>query len=189
VTGPLSLARYRVTLEALEPLELPAYLGSTLRGAFGRAFRRLCCLGRDGESCPAPQLCPYHLIFESAPPREAEALSTHEGIARPFVIAPPPASATDYPPGSVVSFDLTLVGRAREYLPHFVVTFRDMDRIGRGRRRVQLRCLPPGRGLPGPDRRRSQGAARAGRNAVDPVGPVLGATGPADGVGGAGGLR
>jgi len=141
VSAPLALAWYRVTFEAVEPLDLPAYLGSTLRGAFGRAFRRLCCLGRDGESCPAPESCPYHLIFETAPPPDAEALSTHEGIARPFVIAPPPASATDYPPGSVVSFDLTLVGRAREYLPHFVVTFRDMDRIGRGRRRVQLRRI------------------------------------------------
>jgi hypothetical protein len=72
---------------------------STLRGAFGRDFRRLCCLGRDGESCPVPETCPYHLIFETAPPPDAEALSTHEEIPRPFVIAPPPASAIDYPPG------------------------------------------------------------------------------------------
>ncbi|MBI4610954.1 MAG: hypothetical protein HY726_18335 [Candidatus Rokubacteria bacterium] len=39
----LVLTRYRVILEALEPLDLPAYLGSTLRGAFGQAFRRLAC--------------------------------------------------------------------------------------------------------------------------------------------------
>jgi hypothetical protein len=36
------LARYRVAFEAPEALDLPAHLGSTLRGAFGRAFRRLC---------------------------------------------------------------------------------------------------------------------------------------------------
>ena len=40
-TATLSLARYRVTLEALEPLALPEYLGSTLRGAFGHAFRAM----------------------------------------------------------------------------------------------------------------------------------------------------
>lgn len=134
----LALARYRVTFEALEPLELPAYLGSTLRGAFGRAFRRLCCLAPDGGPCPAPGSCPYHLIFETAPPPGADALSTHDEIPRPFVIAPPPASAPRYPPGSEVTFDLTLVGRARELLPHFVVTLREVDRIGRGRRAVAL---------------------------------------------------
>jgi hypothetical protein len=47
VSASLALARYRVSFEAVEPLDLPAYLGSTLRGASGRAFRRLCCLGRD----------------------------------------------------------------------------------------------------------------------------------------------
>jgi hypothetical protein len=81
------------------------------------------------------------MIFETAPPPDAEALRTHEEIPRPFVIAPPPASAERYPAGSAVAFDLTLVGRAREYLPHFVVTLREVDRMGRGRRRVALRRL------------------------------------------------
>jgi hypothetical protein len=135
---PLVLARYRVVLQALETLELPAYLGSTLRGAFGHAFRQLCCPARPGEPCPLPATCPYHVVFETAPPPDAEALSTHDEIPRPFVIAPPPASAASYPAGSEVAFDLTLVGRAREFLPHFVVTLREVDRIGRGRRAVTL---------------------------------------------------
>ncbi len=57
------------------------------------------------------------------------------------MIAPPAASADRYPRGSAVAFDLTLVGRAREFLPHFVVTLREVERIGRGRRRVALRRL------------------------------------------------
>lgn len=113
MNATLSLARYRVTLEALEHLDLPVYLGSTLRGAFGRAFRRLCCLAPDGGPCPAPASCPYHLVFETSPPAGAGALSTHDEIPRPFVIAPPPASAPQYPPGSEVVFDLALVGRAQ----------------------------------------------------------------------------
>jgi hypothetical protein len=141
VSASLALARYRVTLEALEPLDLPTYLGSTLRGAFGHAFRRLCCLGRGGEACPAPALCPYHLVFETAPPADAEALRTHEEIPRPFVIAPLDAGGCSHPPGSRVAFDLTLVGRAREHLACFVVTLREIDRIGRGRRRVVLRQI------------------------------------------------
>lgn len=139
--GGLSIARYRVTFEALEALNLPTYLGSTLRGAFGRAFRRLCCPARAGEPCPIPVTCPYHLIFETAPPPEADALRTHEEIPRPFVIAPLPSSVPVCSPGSTVVFDLTLVGRAREMVPHFVVTLREVDRIGRGRRAVALRRM------------------------------------------------
>ncbi|MBI3456665.1 MAG: CRISPR system precrRNA processing endoribonuclease RAMP protein Cas6 [Candidatus Rokubacteria bacterium] len=134
----LVLTRYRVTVEALEPLALPAYLGSTLRGAFGHAFRALCCPGRAGEPCPIPASCPYHLVFETAPPPEATALRTHQAIPRPFVIAPPPAGMREHPAGSEVVFDLTLVGRARELFPYFVITFREVDRIGRRRRAVRL---------------------------------------------------
>jgi hypothetical protein len=137
----LSFTRYRVTVEALEPLVLPAYLGSTLRGAFGHAFRTLCCPSRPGEPCPVPARCPYHLVFETAPPPGADALRTHEEVPRPFVIAPPPAAAREYPAGREVVFDLTLVGRAREFFPYFVVTFREVDRIGRGRRAVALRRI------------------------------------------------
>lgn len=132
------LTRYRVFVEALEPLALPAYLGSTLRGAFGHAFRRLACPARPDEPCPIPATCPYHLVFETAPPPDAAALRTHEEIPRPFVIAPPPASAAEYSAGSEVVFELTLVGRARELFPYFVGALRDVDRIGRGRRAVHL---------------------------------------------------
>lgn len=137
----VGLTRYRVTVEALEALALPAYLGSTLRGAFGHAFRTLCCPARAGEPCQVPSACPYHLLFETAPPPEATALRTHEEIPRPFVIAPPPAGAREHPAGSEVVFDLTLVGRAREFFPHFVVALREVDRIGRGRRAVTLRRI------------------------------------------------
>src|SRR5918996_2898044 len=125
----LALARYRVTFEALEPLALPEYLGSTLRGAFGHAFRKLCCPAAPGATCPIPAACPYHLVFETAPPPDSQALRTHEEIPRPFVIAPPHAAAEQYGRGDRVVFDLTLIGRAREFLPHFVVTLREVDRI------------------------------------------------------------
>ncbi|MGH7307218.1 MAG: hypothetical protein ACREK6_00825 [Candidatus Rokuibacteriota bacterium] len=171
----------------LQLLGKPQGLAVDERGALGRAFRRLCCLGRDGGVCPVPESCPCHLIFETAPPPDAEALSTHEGIPRPFVIAPPPASATDYPPGSVVSFDLTLVGHARQYLPHFVVTFRDMDRIGRGRRRVKLRRLESVHPLTGV----TEAVYMAESNLVTPSPPRFVADEPhrAGGVGGPGTRR
>src|SRR5438132_12334523 len=84
----LSAACYRVTFTAAQRLDLPEYLGSTLRGAFGRAFRALACPSRIGEQCPIPSQCPYHLVFELSPPPGSDALRTHEEIPRPFVIKP-----------------------------------------------------------------------------------------------------
>lgn len=135
------LTRYRVTLEAVERLDLPAYLGSTLRGAFGHAFRRLACPAGGEAPCPIPETCPYHLIFETRLPTDATALRSYDEIPRPFVIAAPPAAARDYPAGSEVSFDLTLIGRARQFFPCFVVTFREVESLGRARRPVRLRRI------------------------------------------------
>src|SRR5262249_27458555 len=81
-------SRYRVSFIAKEALDLPFYLGSTLRGAFGHAFRAIACPAPHGGDCPVPGQCPYHLIFETSPPPGSEALRTHEEIPRPFVIAP-----------------------------------------------------------------------------------------------------
>lgn len=141
----LSVAVYRVTFTARERLDLPAYLGSTIRGAFGRAFRALSCPSSPGDSCPIPARCPYHSIFESSPPPDAAALRTHEEIPRPFVIAlewsmaeGAAGSRNIFDAGDEFSFGLSLIGRAREFFPHFVIALREMDRLGRGRRAIEL---------------------------------------------------
>jgi hypothetical protein len=46
VGGSLALARYRVSLEALESPDLPAYLAPTPRGAFGHSGATTFGLGR-----------------------------------------------------------------------------------------------------------------------------------------------
>jgi len=144
----IRLTWYRVSLKALEALDLPAYLGSTLRGAFGHAFRRIACLAPDGGPCPAPLDCRYHLLFETAPPPDAVALRNLDDVPRPFVIAPAGASRRSYEAGSEVAFDLTLIGRAQDFFPHFVVTLRELRSLGRGRHPVALRRIdtiaPPG---------------------------------------------
>lgn len=145
----LSCARYRVVFEALETLDLPGYLGSTLRGAFGHAFRAVACPSRIDEPCPIPAQCPYHLIFETSPPPGSESLRTHDDIPRPFVIAPTDLQQAGgdeqvrraFQRGDEVSFELVLIGRAQEFFPYFVVALREMNRIGRGRQAVELRRI------------------------------------------------
>jgi hypothetical protein len=68
-----------------------------------------------------------------------------------------------------VAFDLTLVGRARDFLPHFVVTLREVDGLGRGRRAVRLRridAVDPLRSTEEPVYRAEEGLVRAGDGAV-----------------------
>jgi hypothetical protein len=151
--GTLRFARYRIRLRALEPLRLPAWKGSTLRGAFGHAFRRLACAG--GRLCPpcqVPDRCPYHYVFETAPPPDAPALRKLTDIPRPFVLEPPEDGGQVYAPGASLALGLVLIGRGIEFLPHFIVTLRELGEQGLGYRRGRLGELeataPNGAGPP-----------------------------------------
>jgi hypothetical protein len=146
----VQLARYRVALEARALLDLPGYLGSTLRGAFGHAFRRVACAAGTGGDCLSPEACPYHLVFETSPPPDAPALRSLDDLPRPFVIAPPRSELRAYPAGSSVSFDLTLIGRARDFFPWFVLALNEVTSIGRRRQPVVLKRLEVNHPLSGP---------------------------------------
>lgn len=140
------LSLYRFTLQPEDALSLPDYWGSTLRGGFGHLFRRIACPARRDEACPMPHQCPYHLIFETAPPPDAPALRNLDDIPRPFVLAPPSpngqpgrTTAAQHLPDAELLFDLTLVGHAIDFLPYFVVAFRELGVEGLGRGRGHLR--------------------------------------------------
>jgi hypothetical protein len=135
-------ARYQVGLQALESVRLPAWKGSAVRGAFGQVFRRLACVG--GKLCPPcqmPDRCPYHYIFETAPPPGAKVLRKLTDIPRPFVLEPPEDTAQLYAPGTPLVVGLVLIGRGIDFLPHFIVTLRELGEKGLGFRRGRLGML------------------------------------------------
>lgn len=132
------LARYRITITAgKDGLSLPPYKGSTFRGGFGGVFRRIVCSMRQAEcgDCLLREQCPYAYIFETSPPPDTQALSKYESIPRPFVIEPPLETKTEYLPGENLFFHLILIGRAIQYLPYFIVVFREMGEAGLGKNR------------------------------------------------------
>lgn len=142
----MRIARYRVDLEAGEQgLLLPRYKGSTLRGGFGRVFRRICCAQRreDCHGCLLRESCPFAYVFETAPPSGAQALRNLESIPRPFVIEPPLETKQEYKPGDKLSFHLVLIGKGIQYLPYFIVSLDELGRvgIGKGRRPYKLRTV------------------------------------------------
>ena len=135
------LARYRVILTARSTIVMPPYAGSTLRGGFGHAFRKMVCTQGpiDCRDCTLKAVCPYPYIFETAPFDGAQQLRTYGDVPRPFVIDPLDTRG-EYRRGESFAFRLTLIGRAIDYLPYFLVSFRELGEIGigKGRGRFQL---------------------------------------------------
>ena len=129
------LARYRFNLEAIEPLRLPPFKGSALRGGFGHTFKRIVCQQGCQQVCQSGNACPYGYIFETSPPDGTKVLRRIQNVPVPFVIEPPLTKKSDYQPGERLNFDLILVGEAIDYFPYFLVTFRELGFTGLGQTR------------------------------------------------------
>lgn len=129
----IGVLRFRLT--PVSVLIVPAVnKGNMLRGAFGNAFRRLCCIPQctDARSCPLAESCPYKRIFEPSPPPGAVRLSKNQDIPRAFVFRPPPTTQTHFERGKSFEFELVLIGRAFDYIPYFVLAFRELAEGGLG---------------------------------------------------------
>jgi hypothetical protein len=137
----------RFHLEPKAPLRMPAYnKGNVIRGGLGSTFRRIVCHGncREPEACELRSVCPYTAVFQPFVPEGSEKMSKNRDIPRPFVIKPPLETKETYLPGERLSFDVVLVGRIKEYLPYFIVTFKELSQAGLGRNHRQSSWLPSG---------------------------------------------
>ncbi|MBI2985645.1 MAG: hypothetical protein HYY45_02640 [Deltaproteobacteria bacterium] len=134
-----SLQHFRFHLEPKGSLHMPAYnKGNVIRGGFGSTFRRIVCHGncREPETCDLRFACPYTAVFNPFVPEGSEKISNNRDIPRPFVIKPPLETKETYLPGERLSFDLVVVGKAKDYLPYFIVTFKELSHTGLGRNRT-----------------------------------------------------
>jgi len=127
--------QFNFRLTAKEPIILPAYKGSTFRGGFGYAFKRVVCAIRDKEcpDCILKEKCIYSYVFETPPPSDTRIMRKYKSAPHPFVIEPPAEKRRGYKPGDEIQFGLTLIGRAIDYLPYFIYTFDELGKIGIGK--------------------------------------------------------
>jgi hypothetical protein len=136
----LRIGVFRFTIAPLQPLAVPAVnKANMLRGGFGHSFRRLCCVPqcRDTKNCLVANSCPYKAVFEPSPPPGADRLSRNQDIPRPFVFRAPQTQQTRFEPGERFEFGLVLIGRALDFLPYFVLSFRELAREGLGLNRAR----------------------------------------------------
>lgn len=154
----LPIGVYRITLVALEPVELSAFSAATLRGAFGWSFKRMVCYQPQVKSCDGCLLrgqCPYPQVFEPPPPPGTIYAGQERAVA-PYVLRRPLAATPtgeiaapqQVAPGEPIIFELVLAGWANGLLPYFALALQQLEErgVGRGRGRVAVAAidlLPP----------------------------------------------
>jgi len=115
---------------------LPFFKGSTFRGLFGRALKKVVCAlkRQECEQCLLKERCVYALVFETQlsmrPPEGSRIVSP----PHPFVIEPPLTTKTDFPKGSAFDFKLILFGEVNNNLPYFIYAIDRMGEIGIGKK-------------------------------------------------------
>ena len=139
----ISFASFVFHLRATTELCLPPYKGSTLRGAFGIVFKETVCVmdHRDCDRCILRLKCAYPYIFDTPVPEDSTRMRKYQTVPHPFVIEPPLETRELYKRNEPLTFRLTLIGKAVEYLPYFIYTFERLGRergIGRGRGRFEV---------------------------------------------------
>ncbi len=128
------LIRVWIHLKAENPRELPRHLFSPLRGTIGAQLKKLSCVARRYETClacPLNQHCAYGYIFETPRPSETSRMKLYPYLPHPFAITPLFSASS-----GELKLGLTLVGRAIQYFPHFILAIEAAAKRGLGRKRV-----------------------------------------------------
>jgi hypothetical protein len=129
------ISRFTFHLEAKESISLPPFKGSTLRGAFGHAFKNTACaLKRQKcDSCILSEKCIYSYVFETPPPSDTAIMRKYPRAPHPFVLEPPEDERTLFSKGERIVFGLVLIGKAIEYIPYFIYSFDVLGEMGIGK--------------------------------------------------------
>jgi len=140
----LPIARYRLTARVQQPLPLPDYAGSLLRGQFGAALRHVACMTRQPTcpGCPLIPTCPYTRIFEAPPPpKGSHALQDFNQIPNPYIIEPPTPGTRVVHAGERFDFHIVLIGHAIDQLALIVYALQRALAHGLTRQRVPADLL------------------------------------------------
>ncbi len=115
---------------------LPYYKGSTFRGVFGRALKKVVCALKRQEcnQCLLRERCVYVHVFETQIPAGEAPEGSKMPPPHPFVIEPPLTPETQFPEGAAFDFNLLLFGQTNNNLPYFIYAFDQMGRIGIGKK-------------------------------------------------------
>lgn len=136
----LPFAVLSVSLRAAESVLLPAFPGSKLEGAFGRALYRLACTQPQRETCvgcPLQSICPYGLAYAPRLP-EGMNVASLGTPPRPIIFRVAYTQERLLAAGEMLTFGLVVVGKALHQLPYLLAALREVGRDGLGMTRGRL---------------------------------------------------
>jgi len=127
---------YRFLCRLENDAALPFYKGSTFRGVFGIALKKVVCAlkRQECESCLLKSRCLYTQVFETSLAVDPPAGMRGSAVPHPFVIEPPLTGNTDFEAGSQLDCNLLLFGEVNRSLPYFMYAFDRMGKIGIGKK-------------------------------------------------------
>lgn len=131
------IAKFRFYLKPLEPIILPNYKGSALRGGFGSIFKKTVCINfhKECDSCVLRNKCAYAYIFETPFPQNLIDKTKFKMAypPHPYIIEPPFNSQLKFNPDDEFTFNLILIGKGIEYFPYFIFVFEELGKHGLGK--------------------------------------------------------
>jgi len=140
----------QLTCRAIERIRLPVYAGSSFRGVFGWALRRLSCVAAQTQcpDCPLLTRCAYPSVFETFPNPNLSIYRAVKNPPRPFVLSP--TDRNEISPKENFSLEISLFGQAITHYPLVIqaISLAGEKGIGShgGRYQVSKVCsLPSGR--------------------------------------------
>lgn len=115
----------RISLVSLSNAELPAYLGSTLRGVLGRALYET-----DREA--------YRFLYENGKNCKGK-----QDIVKPYMLIPPEVCGAKkiVEEGEELNFELLLLGNAAQYVLVLIKALQKFEKLGLGVQRSPFRLL------------------------------------------------
>lgn len=140
----MNIATYTFQCRFNTPAFLPVFKGSTLRGAFGHALKRIACALRQQEcdKCLLFSSCAYAFLFEVEKTTSIDSeRSRMVHRPHPYVLVPPDETKRLYETDDSFSFDIILFGPANQYLPHVFYAVQEIGKSGLGKKTRAPGCF------------------------------------------------
>mgnify|MGYP001186285328 CR=1 FL=1 len=128
----LKVLKLRAVFRAEENGELPAFLGSTIRGVLGHAMRNSVCISPNTRChlCQFADDCEYTAHFATA--------GNIAGSVNPFVLFVPVRNKTEWKRGDLLTFDITIFGKPTMAADFYIRGILMMGNYGWGVRRMKF---------------------------------------------------
>ncbi|MBN2145660.1 MAG: CRISPR system precrRNA processing endoribonuclease RAMP protein Cas6 [Candidatus Aureabacteria bacterium] len=133
-------------LKAKDRLILSPYKSGILIDELRKIFMKLYCIFKKEtdciRTCVFMDKCPYSILFETySPPGESKYTDWLEEVPLPFVIEPLWEDKASYQVDEPFEFRLILIGKALEYLPYFILAFKELGHLGIGSEKKHFELL------------------------------------------------